>query len=356
MRSKNRVRAFTVVADFQVNGRDVRLPLIFDDLIEFAGTNRIARLARSNGGFATSCSGPLTQLQVTVTALKDPLKARKSVLLARERLMRLSASSPADATVRCRNIDIHVSDLTRDAPLLVVHLWFEGREEDVRHATQAGATALLAAMEAITGGQAHMQLPARCTSQRLIRAGVRVASAALVRGRYDGRRIGERIVQLHQLNSTVPSRARNHNVGILLGIASVMAATGGNWRMLDAGAHAWAARHGGYSTLAHWEMDAQGYLVGALTIPVSNHPGCGVCPANRHTDERHHAPVFEDADDLRGSAQVLAAFALAQSLAALRMQAIETMQTRPPTSSVAAIGVAASRIAVGAFTDAGAKE
>ena len=49
-----------------------------------------------------------------------------------------------------------------------------------------------------------------------------------------------------------PYRAATHNKGIMNGVDAVLVATGQDWRAVEAGAHAYAARTGTYRPLAVW--------------------------------------------------------------------------------------------------------
>lgn len=53
-----------------------------------------------------------------------------------------------------------------------------------------------------------------------------------------------------------PYRAATHNKGILNGIDAVAVATGNDWRAIEAGAHAYAARDGQYRALTEWRVIA----------------------------------------------------------------------------------------------------
>src|SRR4030095_7606526 len=66
-----------------------------------------------------------------------------------------------------------------------------------------------------------------------------------------------------------PYRATTHNKGILNGIDPVLIATGNDWRAVEAGAHAYAARSGQYTSLSVWERDAAGNLAGTLEMPLA---------------------------------------------------------------------------------------
>src|SRR5699024_12794369 len=55
---------------------------------------------------------------------------------------------------------------------------------------------------------------------------------------------------------------------LMNGASAVALATGNDTRALEAGAHAYAARNGQYTSLTHWETDADGHLTGVLEMPV----------------------------------------------------------------------------------------
>ncbi len=55
-----------------------------------------------------------------------------------------------------------------------------------------------------------------------------------------------------------PYRAATHNKGIMNGVDAVVIATGNDWRAIEAGAHAYAARGGRYTSLSTWGKDDAG--------------------------------------------------------------------------------------------------
>ncbi len=52
------------------------------------------------------------------------------------------------------------------------------------------------------------------------------------------------------------------------GIDAVIMAFGNDWRAVEAASHAYAARTGSYKPMSKWSKDADGYLVGELTLPM----------------------------------------------------------------------------------------
>jgi hydroxymethylglutaryl-CoA reductase len=107
------------------------------------------------------------------------------------------------------------------------------------------------------------------------------------------------------------------------GIDAFLLATGQDWRAVEAGAHAYAARDGRYGPLSRWRIRDDGALHGTLTLPmavgvvggaVKVHPG--VRAALKLAGVAHARELAETA----------AAAGLAQNLAALRALAAEGIQ------------------------------
>jgi hydroxymethylglutaryl-CoA reductase len=112
-----------------------------------------------------------------------------------------------------------------------------------------------------------------------------------------------------------PYRAATHNKGIMNGVDAVVLATGNDWRAVEAGAHAYAARDGRYSALSEWWQDKDGDLRGRLELPLAVgtvggatrvHPGARV------------ALKILGVRTARELAEVMVAVGLAQNLAAIR--------------------------------------
>jgi hydroxymethylglutaryl-CoA reductase len=117
------------------------------------------------------------------------------------------------------------------------------------------------------------------------------------------------------------------------GIDAVTVATGNDWRALEAGAHAYAARHGRYSSLTEWSMTMQAtvdgeptegtYLRGILDMPLSVGTVGGATKA--HPTARVSMKILGQ-PGARFLAEIMAAVGLAQNLAALRALATEGIQ------------------------------
>ena len=107
------------------------------------------------------------------------------------------------------------------------------------------------------------------------------------------------------------------------GVDAVVIATGNDWRAIEAGAHAYAARNGRYTSLSTWGKDDDGNLVGTLEMPMAvgivggATQGAPSRPGGAQTDGRATASQL---------AEIIVSVGLAQNLAALRALATEGIQ------------------------------
>ncbi len=65
----------------------------------------------------------------------------------------------------------------------------------------------------------------------------------------------EKFVQAVRIAEVEPFRAVTHNKGIMNGVDAVVVATGNDFRAIEAGVHAYAARNGRYSSLSHASIE-----------------------------------------------------------------------------------------------------
>jgi hydroxymethylglutaryl-CoA reductase len=126
--------------------------------------------------------------------------------------------------------------------------------------------------------------------------------------------LAEKIEEASIFAETDSYRAATNNKGVLNGIDPVLIATGNDWRAVESGVHAYAAREGYYKSITKWRRDGK-FLVGELVAPLivgtvggvtALHPTAGICLRMLKVNS---------ASDL---SRILAATGLVQNLGALR--------------------------------------
>jgi len=312
--------------NFRVNGRDVLVPMAIEEPSVVAGASFAAKLARAGGGFRAEATPPQMIGQIQVLDLSDLEEARAAVLAARERI--LARADEVDPVIRrlgggARDLEVHVLSDTPVGPMLVIHLIYDCRDAMGANAVNTACEALASLVEEITGGRVGLRILSNLADRRLARAECTIPADALAFDGFSGERVVRGIVEAWAFAAVDPYRAATHNKGILNGVDAVAIATGQDWRAIEAGAHAYAARSGRYTSLSTWTQDAEGNLVGRLEMPMAVGTVGG---ATRSHPTARVALKILGVQSARELAEVMAAVGLAQNLAALRALATEGIQ------------------------------
>jgi hydroxymethylglutaryl-CoA reductase len=315
-----------IATNFAVNGRDTLVPMAIEEPSVVAGASFAAKLVRAGGGFQAHTTAPEMIGQIQVLDVADPWSARFDLLAAHDELLALAdATDPVIVRLGggARDLEVRVFEQTPVGPMLVVHLIFDSRDAMGANAVNTACEALAPRVEQITGGRAALRILSNLADRRLARARCTVPVEALAFGEFPGERAAQGIVEAWAFAATDPYRAATHNKGIMNGVDAVVLATGNDWRAIEAGAHAYAARSGRYTSLSTWARDAEGNLVGTLEMPLA----IGIVGgATRVHPTAQVALKILGVQSARELGEIIAAVGLAQNLAALRALATEGIQ------------------------------
>ncbi|NQE47706.1 hydroxymethylglutaryl-CoA reductase, degradative [Herbaspirillum rubrisubalbicans] len=315
-----------VAANFQLNGRDVLVPMAVEEPSVVAAASFMAKLVRTCGGFQTSSSAPLMRAQIQLIGVSDPHGARLAILKERQAIIAIANSRDQLLTQLgggCRDIEVHVFPDTRRGAMVVTHLIVDVRDAMGANTVNTMAEAVAGHIEEITAGKVRLRILSNLADLRLARARVKVSAEVLATNAYRGEEVIDGIVDAYEFAAVDPYRAATHNKGIMNGIDPVIVATGNDWRAVEAGAHAYACRYGRYTSLTHWEIAADGDLVGTLEIPM---PVGLVGGATKTHPAARAALKILGVQSAQELAEVAVAVGLAQNMAALRALATEGIQ------------------------------
>ena len=315
-----------VATNFIVNGRDVLVPMAIEEPSVVAGASFAAKLARAGGGFRAITTTPEMIGQLQVLDVADPWSARFDLLAARDELLALAdTTDPVIVNLGggARDVDVRVFERTAAGPMLVVHLIFDCRDAMGANAVNTACEALAPRVKALTGGRVVLRILSNLADRRLARVRCTVPVEALAFGDFSGGQVARGIVEAWAFAAADPYRAATHNKGIMNGVDAVIIATGNDWRAIEAGAHAYAARSGQYTSLSTWGRDAEGDLVGTLEMPLALGIVGGATRVHPAAQVALKILRVQTAGEL---AEITAAVGLAQNLAALRALATEGIQ------------------------------
>jgi hydroxymethylglutaryl-CoA reductase len=168
----------------------------------------------------------------------------------------------------------------------------------------------------------NLRILSNLSDRRLARARATIPFDALAAEGMPGDAVARRIESASRFASASPHRAATHNKGVMNGIDAVAIATGNDWRAIEAGAHAYAARSGQYGPLAVWKVEGDA-LTGFLEIPLAVGTVGDRIRINPRAQLALRVLAIGGAREL---ASVMAAVGLGQNFAALRALATEGIQ------------------------------
>jgi len=312
--------------NFIVNGREILVPMAVEEPSVVAGASFMAKLARLGGGFVAEVDPPLMIGQMQILDIVEWEAARKTLLDHREEL--LAEVEDLDPLLKQlgggpRDIQIRTIDESPIGPFLVLHLLYDVRDAMGANAVNTAVEYLAPKVESLTGGRVHLRILSNLADHRLARATCSIPITALEFGQFSGDDVADGIIAAWAFAQADPYRAATHNKGIMNGIDAVVLATGNDWRAVEAGAHAYAARTGRYASLSTWQIDTQYNLVGKLEMPMAVGIVGGATKVHPIAGISLKLMGVSTAAQL---AEILVSVGLAQNLAALRALATEGIQ------------------------------
>jgi hydroxymethylglutaryl-CoA reductase len=315
-----------VAQNFIINGREVLIPMAIEEPSVIAGASFMAKLANAGGGFKAETDPPLMIGQMQILDCPDRAKAREGLLAHRaEILADAAAVDPTLVQLGGGPKDLEVREI-EESPIgafLVLHIIVDVRDAMGANAINTALERLTPRVEAITGGRVLLRILSNLADKRLARASVCIPADNLAFIGFSGEQVRDGIISACAFAVADPHRAATHNKGIMNGIDAVVIATGNDWRAVEAGAHAYAARSGRYTSLSTWGKNEVGDLVGSLEMPMAVGIVGGATKVHPAAQAALKLMQVKSAMELAG---IIVSVGLAQNLAALRALATEGIQ------------------------------
>ncbi len=315
-----------IALNFIVNGKEVLVRMAIEEPSVVAGASYMAKLARQTGGFHAQADPPYMIGQIQILDLVNPYLARHRLLAEKETI--LAEAARYDPVLQNlgggpRDIEVRVIENSPIGTFLVMHLIMDVRDAMGANAINTAVEKLTPLIEAISGGKVHLRILSNLADKRLARASCVIPVEQLQQEDIPGEVVRDGIIAAWAFAASDPYRAATHNKGIMNGIDAVLIATGNDWRAVEAGAHAYAARSGKYTSLSQWGKDKQGNLVGTLELPLAVGIVGGATKVHPTAKLALKLLGVRTAQEL---AEIIVSVGLAQNLAALRALATEGIQ------------------------------
>ncbi len=308
-----------IATNFRINERDYLIPMVIEESSVVAAASNAAKMLREGGGIYAKAGEQLMISQIYLSKVKAPYYALGKIMKKKEELIDM-ANQQDPVLVKlgggAKDLTAEVIS-TRKGEFLRVHLIVNVLDAMGANAVNTMAEALAPELEKITGGKARLRILSNLAKLRVVRAWAKTPVEAV-----GGEEVAEGIEEASAIAEADPYRAATHNKGIMNGIIAVALATGQDHRAIEAGAHAYAALRGRYTSLSRWEVK-NGYLTGYLELPLQVGVVGGATKVHPVSKICLKILGVQKASEL---SEVMAAVGLAQNLAALRALVAEGIQ------------------------------
>lgn len=299
-----------VATNFVVDGRDLVIPMSVEETSIIAAASKTAKWVRENGTIRTESVGKQIIGQIQLAQVADFARFEKTVTTAKAELLRSANRDVAHGLVaRGGGVeDLLVRQIVRPdgKTMAVVHVYADPCDAMGANIINQVCEYLKGPIEQLTGEAVTMCILSNLVDSKLTRA--------IVELRGLDEELGLKIQEASLFAELDPYRAATNNKGVLNGIDPILIATGNDWRAVEAGVHAFAARSGQYRSITRWTYTG-GVLTGLFEAPIVVGTVGGVTKLHPTAQLCLNMLGIESASEL---SRICAAVGLVQNLGALK--------------------------------------
>lgn len=330
-----------IATNLVVDDQSVVIPMAVEETSIIAACSSVAKWVSAHGGVKTEVRGRLIigQIQLPLVYAAEEvvtlLKSQESELVnfANAGLPGLVERGGGVERLEFRILDRASdggeADLSgASSKMVVIHILCNPCDAMGANLINQVCEALKPKIESLTGQKVGLCILSNLVDTKLIRASVEIPEIVSADGSAGDQLqgvepglgldsgLGHGIQEAWLFAQSDPYRAATHNKGVLNGIDPVLIATGNDWRAVEAGIHAYAARSGKYRPVTQWTFDrARRKLRGQIEIPMALGTVGGVTRIHPTAQVALKIMKISSAEQL---ARIITAVGLIQNLGALR--------------------------------------
>ncbi|HKU50411.1 MAG TPA: hydroxymethylglutaryl-CoA reductase, degradative [Nitrososphaera sp.] len=309
-----------VATNFVINGKEILIPMAIEEPSVIAAASKAAKIAKFMGGFTAVASDSLMIGQVQVVGITSPKAAADRVRRNKKKI--LAVANGKSRSVVAKDLQVRLlrdTSANKIGTMLLAEIVVDTKDAMGANVINTMCEAVAPLISDITGGgEVVLKILSNYATRRMVKC-----KAVFSQKEIGGPRIVRRILYAYALAHSDVYRAVTHNKGVMNGIDAVALATGQDFRAIEAGAHAFAARDGQYRSLTRWRRTRNGDLAGELELPLAVGVVGGITTSHPTVKAALQIMGVSGAKEL---AMVMACAGLAQNFAAIRALSDEGIQ------------------------------
>ena len=272
---------YGLALNFLINDQEVHIPMVTEEPSVIAAASNGGKIIQQAGGFKSQVNQRLMTGQIAFTGLEDDAQALRFEGYVTEFVDDLLAVANAAypsivgrgggaRSIRSR----YYPATDSSAAFFIVYLTIDTQEamgaNMMNTMLEALKAHILGQVDFIANIDGLMAILSNYAVEATATATCEITAHLLDKGPISGVEVASKIALASQLAQVDVYRATTHNKGIMNGVDAFVLATGNDWRAVEAGVHAYAARDGQYRGLAKWTYDSdREILSGELTLPLA---------------------------------------------------------------------------------------
>ena len=257
---------FAIAPNFLIDQKVHAIPMAIEESSVVAAASKAAKFWLNRGGFKTEVIQTEKVGQIHLTYSDNPLKLKDFFESHKHELLESTAEITKNMQARGGGIlDMKLVDKTAQLEgYFQIHMCFETLDAMGANFINSCLEQVAKTFETLADQQGSfeshkpkvvMSILSNYVPNCLVRAKVSCPVEELKENDIDGQEFAENFLTALQIAHAEPYRAVTHNKGIMNGIDSVVIATGNDFRAVEAGVHAYAAKNGSYQSLTHAKIE-----------------------------------------------------------------------------------------------------
>lgn len=318
---------FGIAPNFLINGEFYALPMVTEESSVVAAASNAAKFWLERGGFKAEVISTEKNGQIHFNFYGDEKDLEKFFKNVKPNL-RQSIQS-IDKSMKARGGGLSELSLVDKSHILdgyfYIHATFQTLDamganfinsclEQMAHTFEEEARKFEFFQKKETYPQVVMSILSNYVPECLVRAEVSCKVEALTTKHYEGKHFAEKFIRAIEIAKTETRRAVTHNKGIMNGVDAVVLATGNDFRAVEAGVHAYAARNSYYGSLTHAKIE-DGVFTFWIELPLAIGTVGGLTSLHPMTKLAFKILQKPDAKQLM---KIMSVAGLAQNFAAIR--------------------------------------
>jgi len=299
-----------VATNFCIDGEDYVIPLAVEETSIIAALSKTAKWIRQNGHIETAVFGETLIGQIQLAKVDD--FERFSAIIAEntpfliEDVNKVVAHTMVLRGGGVKSLTLRALPRPDGATMAIIHVHMDCCDAMGANILNQVLEYLKTPIEQMTEEQVSICILSNLNDKKLTKASVTLHHVPEA--------LGHKLEEASLFAELDPYRAATHNKGVMNGIDSVLIATGNDWRAVEAGIHAYAARDGQYRAITRWRYQ-EGTLTGELVAPIivgtvggvtALHPTAKQCLTMLNVKSANHL------------SRIIAAVGLVQNLGAIK--------------------------------------